>query len=47
MYMPKLPNNLSSLPSGQQLKDAYKKFVVDRFKEENVREYFFHFSRRV
>ena len=37
MYMPKLPNNLSSIPSGQQLRDIYKKFVVDRFKEENVR----------
>ncbi len=36
-YMPKLPNNLLSIPSGQQLKDIYRKFVLDHFKEENVR----------
>ena len=47
MYMPKLPHNLSSILSGQHLKDAYKKFVVDRFKEEHVREYVFHFIHRV
>ncbi len=46
MYMSKLPNNLLSIPSGQQLKDAYKKFVVDHFTEENKRD-FFHFINRV
>ena len=35
-YMPKLPNNLASMPSGNQLRDVYNKFILDRFKEENV-----------
>ena len=37
MYTPKLPREISSIPSGQQLRDIYRKFVLDRFKEENVR----------
>jgi len=41
MYMPKLSNNLLSIPSEQQLRDAYKKFVVDRIKDENVKEFVF------
>ncbi len=36
LYTPKLPSDLSSIPSGQQLRDVYKKFIVDRFREENV-----------
>jgi hypothetical protein len=36
-YSPKLPKELSSLPSGYQMRDFCKKFVLDRFKEENVR----------
>jgi hypothetical protein len=35
-YFSKLPKNLSDIPSGHQLMDVYKKFVVDRFREENV-----------
>ena len=35
-YSPKLPKDLSSLPSGHQMRDSYKKFVLDSFKEENV-----------
>ena len=41
MYTPKLPRDMSSLPSGQQLRDIYRKFVLDRFKEENVRSAMF------
>jgi hypothetical protein len=36
LYNPKLPSDLSSIPSGQQLKDVYKKFVLGRHREENV-----------
>jgi hypothetical protein len=36
LYTPKLPNDLSSIPSSQQLRDVYKKFVLDQFCEENV-----------
>jgi hypothetical protein len=36
LYTPKLPSDLSSIPSGQQLKDVYKKFVLDHYHEENV-----------
>ena len=35
-YFSKLPKNLSDIPSGHQLMDVYKKFVLDRFREENV-----------
>ena len=35
-YSPKLPKEWSSLPSGHQMRDVYKKFVLDSFKEENV-----------
>ena len=35
-YSPKLPKELSSLPSGHQMRDVYKKFVPDSFKEANV-----------
>ena len=44
MYMPKLPNNLSSIPSGEQLRETYKKFVVDHLREESVREFVFFIS---
>ena len=36
LYTPKLPNDLSSIPSDQELRDVYKKFVLDQFCEENV-----------
>ena len=36
-YMSKLPSNLSTLPSGTGLRDAYNKFILDRYKEANVR----------
>ncbi len=35
-YMPKLPMNLATLPSGTGLRDAYDKFIFDRYKEANV-----------
>ena len=35
-YSTKLPKELSSLPSGHQMRDVYKKFVLDSFKEENA-----------
>ena len=35
-YMPLLPNNLATIPSGNQLRDVYNKFILDRYKECNV-----------
>ena len=35
-YMPCLPQDLSTLPSGTGLRDAYKKFILRRYKEANV-----------
>lgn len=34
-YASNLLNNMSCSPSGQQLSDIYKKFLLDHFKEEN------------
>ena len=31
LYTPKLPSDLSSIPSIQQLRDVYKKFIVNQF----------------
>ena len=36
LYTHKLPSDLLSIPSGQHLRDVYKKFIVDRFGEEDV-----------
>ncbi|KAL3801992.1 hypothetical protein HJC23_010336 [Cyclotella cryptica] len=33
-YFPKLPKNLATIPSGHQLMDVYKLFVIHRFREE-------------
>jgi hypothetical protein len=35
-YSPKIPKDLSRIPSGQQPRDVYKKFIMDQLKEENV-----------
>ena len=35
-YFPKLPKNLTTIPSGHQLIDMYKVFVIQRFREEQV-----------
>ncbi|KAL3788791.1 hypothetical protein HJC23_006244 [Cyclotella cryptica] len=35
-YFPKLPKNLATIPSGHQLMDVYKIFVIHRFREEYV-----------
>ena len=35
-YQPKLPNNLSTLPSGTSMRDAYNKFILQRYKEAHV-----------
>jgi hypothetical protein len=35
-YMPKLPNELSTMPSGYQLRDVYNSFELARYKEVNV-----------
>ena len=37
-YTPKLPNDISSIPSGHQLRDVYKKFLSDCYKVEHVSE---------
>ena len=36
-YLPKLPNNLSAMASGNQLRDTYDQFIVRVYKEEKVR----------
>ena len=38
-YQNRLPNNLSTLPSGTGLRDAYNKFVLRRYKEAHVSTY--------
>ena len=35
-YFPKLPKNLATIPSGHQLMQMYKFFVIHRFREEHV-----------
>ena len=35
-YTPKLPTDISSIPSGHQLRDVYKKFALDCYKLEHV-----------
>ncbi len=31
LYTPKLPSEILSIPSGQQLRDVCKKFIINRF----------------
>ena len=31
-YTPKMPCNISSIPSGHQLRDVYKKFALECYK---------------
>jgi hypothetical protein len=35
-YTPKMPSNISSIPSGHQLRDVYKEFALDCYKVEHV-----------
>jgi hypothetical protein len=35
-YSPKPPKELSSFPGGHQMRDVYRKFELDSFKEENT-----------
>ena len=35
-YTPKMPTNISSIPSGHQLRDVYKKFALECYKLEHV-----------
>ena len=35
-YTPKLPADVSSIPSGHQLRDVYKKFALNCYKLEHV-----------
>lgn len=37
LYTPKLSTKKSSIPSGQQLRNVYKQFMSNSFKEGNVR----------
>ena len=36
-YLPKFPNNLSAMASGNQLRDTYDKFILRVYKEGKVR----------
>ena len=43
-YSPKLPKDLSTIPIGHKLRDVYKQFTLDRFKEECVSDFVSSFT---
>jgi hypothetical protein len=38
-WIPLLPNNISQIASGNQLRDMYKKLIVKTYQESNVNTY--------